>query len=189
LIQSKTIPLLIVRAQQGNSDAAGQLYQRHYKSIFRYLAYRTGDTRAAEDLTADVFLKMVQALPNYRASGAAFRTWLFQIARNLSIDHFRRNHNHPQEAIQDGIPADDGHPEDLAEQRLTSRELSTALSVLSEEQRDVVLMRFVEGMPIAEVAAALHKSEDSIKGLQRRALLALRELLEPMEDENERSFG
>ncbi len=184
MIQSKTIPLLIVRAQQGNVDAAGQLYERHYQSIYRYLAYRTGDLHAAEDLTADVFLKMVQALPDYQLTRAAFRTWLFQIARNLAIDHFRRNHSHPVEEIQDGMPAGDDLPEVQADRRMSSRELTVALAKLSDEQRDVLLMRFVEGMPIADVAVALHKSIDSVKGMQRRALIALRELLEPLEEKD-----
>ena len=182
MIQSKTIPLLVLRAQRGNPDATGKLYEQHYQSIFRYLAYRTGDTHVAEDLTAEVFLKMVQALPGYHATGANFRTWLFQIARNLAIDHFRRSRSHPLEPIADTTETKDGRPEDLTERSLTSRELILAVARLNDDQRDVILMRFVEGMPIADVAATLHKSVDAIKGLQRRALIGLRDVLEPLEE-------
>ena len=181
-MQSNTVPDLVSRAQRGSVDATGQLYERHYQSIFRYLYYRTGDQPTAEDLTADVFIKMVQALPGYRVTAASFRTWLFQIARNLSIDHFRRGQAHPQEHMEDGFPSSGPHPEAAADRNLTAEGLRKALGQLSDEQRDVVVMRFIEGMPLAEVAAALHKSEDAVKGLQRRGLTALRELLEPMEE-------
>ncbi len=180
-MQSHTVPDLVSRAQRGSVDAAGQLYERHYRSIFRYLFYRTGDAAAAEDLTGEVFLKMVQALPGYRVTAATFRTWLFQIARNLSIDHFRRGQAHPVQPIDERMAASEQHPEAAADSRLSAERLRQALSRLSEEQRDVVLMRFVEGMPLAEVAATLHKSEDAVKGLQRRGLMALRELLEGSE--------
>ena len=181
-MQSNTVPDLVSRAQRGNVDATGQLYERHYQSIFRYLYYRTGDQPTAEDLTADVFLKMVQALPGYRVTAASFRTWLFQIARNLSIDHFRRGRAHPQENMEEGFPSSGPHPEAATDRSLSAEGLRQALGQLSDEQRDVVVMRFIEGMPLAEVAAALHKSEDAVKGLQRRGLTALRELLEPREE-------
>lgn len=181
-MQSNTVPDLVSRAQRGNVDAAGQLYERHYQSIFRYLYYRTGDQPTAEDLTADVFIKMVQALPGYRVKAAAFRTWLFQIARNLSIDHFRRWKAHPQVSVDDALPSSGLQPEAAADRSLSAEALRQALAHLSDEQRDVVLMRFIEGMPLAEVAAALHKSEDAVKGLQRRGLMALRELLEEMKE-------
>jgi RNA polymerase sigma-70 factor (ECF subfamily) len=182
-MQSNTIPDLVTRAQKGSVDAAGQLYERHYRSIFRYLFYRTGDQHTAEDLTGEVFLKMVQALPGYRVTAATFRTWLFQIARNLSIDHFRRGKNHPVVALEDTFPAGEEAPERAADRRLNGAQLQQALAQLNNEQRDVVLMRFVEGMPIGEVAATLHKSEDAVKGLQRRALIALREQLQATEEE------
>ncbi|HCE18410.1 MAG TPA: RNA polymerase subunit sigma-70 [Anaerolinea thermolimosa] len=182
LIETRTLPDLVTRAQRGSTEATGQLYERHYQSIFRYLAYRTGDLRAAEDLTGDVFLKMLEALPNFRVGTASFRTWLFQIARNLAIDHYRRNRNRPVQPLEEVFPADGEHPEDVAQRQLTGELLRQALSRLPDDQRDVVLMRFVEGMPLAEVAAALHRSEDAIKGLQRRALINLRTLLESMEE-------
>lgn len=182
--ETETIPNLIALARQGSPEAAGQLYERHYQSIFRYLAYRTADLQTAEDLTGEVFLKMVQALPAYRSGAATFRAWLFQIARNLSIDHFRRNHNRTTQPLHESLPALEQDPEDTAHQRLTSTRLSKALARLNDEQREVVLMRFVVGMPIAEVAATLHKSEDAVKGLQRRALITLRELLKPAEEKD-----
>lgn len=183
--EPETIPSLIVRARQGSPEAAGQLYERHYQSIYRYLVYRTADVQTAEDLTGEVFLRMVQSLPTYRQGAAEFRSWLFQIARNLSIDHYRRARVRSAPPIEESLPADEDDPEDAAQHRLTSARLMQAVTELTDEQRDVVLMRFVAGMPVAEVAATLHKSEDAVKGLQRRALINLRGLLEPVEEKDD----
>jgi RNA polymerase sigma-70 factor (ECF subfamily) len=179
-------PDLVARAQQGNPEAMGILYEQHHQSIFRYLVYRLNDSHAAEDLTSEVFLKMVQFMASYRATNATFRAWLFQVARNLSIDYFRRNHAHPVRTIDEEMEAPrQEHPEDRAEQAFTSQMLQKALAQLGDDQRDVILLRFVEGMPLSEVASTLHRSEDAVKGLQRRALLGLRDLLDHREPEAE----
>lgn len=167
----------IAEAQAGNPPAAGELYHRYHQSIFRYLYFRTGDSHAAEDLTGDVFLKMVQALPAFKGDPAVFRSWLFQIARNLSIDHFRKIMAHPMSTLSEEFQAREPEPEKIIETRLDHDSLRIALRSLGDDQKDVILMRFIEGMPLAETARAMHKSEDAIKGLQRRALAALRAAL------------
>ena len=167
---------IIARAQSGNAKAAGELYELHYQSVFRYLYYRVGDQLVAEDLTSEVFLKMIQALPGFRPGPALFRGWLLQIARNLAIDHFRRKAAHPIEPIQEDITSGEKVVE-IVERGLNSLLLRESLSQLNEEQRDVILLRFIEGFSIHQTAATLHKSEDAIKGLQRRALMSLREVL------------
>ena len=177
---------LIAEARGGNPEAAGALYDQHHQSIFRYLFYRTGDSQAAEDLTADVFLKMVQSMAGFQGSLPAFRGWLFQIARNLSIDHLRRSLAHPVEKISDEQRSLEDLPEARAEYNLDVESLREALGRLSAEHQDVLLMRFVEGMSLAETARTLHKSEDAIKGLQRRALLGLHKSLTQEEINDER---
>jgi RNA polymerase sigma-70 factor (ECF subfamily) len=172
---------LIELAQNGNPDAAGLLYHHHHPAIFRYLFYRTGERQTAEDLTGEVFLKMVQAIGAFNGGPGAFRAWLFQIARNLSIDHLRKIQAHPSQAIGDELRASGLDPEHSTEKNLTEAALCTALTQLPDDQKDVILMRFVNGLPLAETARALHKSEDAVKGLQRRGLAALRESLAPME--------
>jgi RNA polymerase sigma-70 factor, ECF subfamily len=176
-MQEHSTPELIARAKSGDPEAAGTLYDQHHQSIFRYLFYRTGDSHTAEDLTADVFLRMVQFMPGFQGSPPAFRGWLFQIARNLSIDHLRRSNSHPINSISEDLRSPEDLPETSAERSLNSESLRKAIKQLTSEQQDVVLMRFVEGMPLAETARTLHKTEDSIKGLQRRALLALQNAL------------
>ncbi len=169
---------LIVRAKQGDSDAVGALYERFHLGIFRYLYYRSGDSHAADDLTSEVFLRMIHALSSFRLRDSAFQAWLYQIARNVLIDHFRkantRNHVQLEENIMEGNETIRSRP---VERALNSITLQKALDQLSEEQHDVIVMRFVSGMPIGEVAQALNRSEDAVKALQRRALSNLRDVL------------
>jgi RNA polymerase sigma-70 factor (ECF subfamily) len=173
---------IIVRAQRGNPEATGALYTRYHQNIYRYLYYRIGDPHIAEDLTSEVFLKMVQALPTYRSDTTPFPAWLFQIARNLAIDHYRRSNAHPVASLYDNLNSPDLDVDSTVDFNLTCRGLSDALASLDENQRDVLLLRFIEGMPIAEAASVLHKSVDAVKALQRRGLIALRMMLNHAED-------
>ena len=184
-MQERSNPETIAEARNGSPEAAGTLYDQHHQSIFRYLFYRTGDPHTAEDLTADVFLKMVQYISGFAGSPPAFRGWLFQIARNLSIDHLRRSNAHPLQSITENTHSLEEPPEASAERSLNAETLRKAMTRLTTEQQDVLLLRFVEGMPLAETARTLHRSEDAIKGLQRRALLALHNALNPEELFNE----
>jgi RNA polymerase sigma-70 factor (ECF subfamily) len=172
---------LIHRAQEGEPIVVSAIYERYQRGIFRYLYYRVGDQQTAEDLTSEVFLRMIEALENYNNHKISFQAWLFQIARNLSIDHYRKMSVQQNVPLEDNLPIDEKEPLELVSQELTSEKLRQALVKLPENQRDVIVMRFISGMPIGEVAESLHKSEDSIKGLQRRALLALREILNQWE--------
>lgn len=178
----RRITHLIHCAQQGDSNAIGELYECHRLAIFRYLYYRTGDTQTADDLTSEVFLRMIRALSGYRQREVSFQAWLFQIAHNLLNDHYRkmnvRNHVQLEENIVEDPQTTRSRP---VEHSLNSVTLQKALDLLSGEQRDVIVMRFVAGMPIAEVAQSLHKSEDAVKGLQRRALANLRDVLSDWE--------
>ena len=170
-------PDLIRRAQEGDPNVVSALYERYQRSIYRYLYYRVGDPQTAEDLTSEVFLRMIEALSNYNNQNISFQAWLFQIARNLSIDHYRKKGAQRDVQLEDNLPEQNDEPLEVIDQELTSEKLRRALIDLPDNQRDVIVMRFISGMPIVEVAQVLHKSEDSIKGLQRRALLALREIL------------
>jgi len=168
---------LLTRAQRGSSEAVGALYSRYHRSIYRYFYYRTGDPKVAEDLTSDVFLRMVEALRGWRIDGAPIQAWLFHVARNLVIDYYRRNNPHPVVAINENLDGEDQDVDRAVDRRLSTDELVRALSKLDSLQRDVLLLRFIEGMPIAETAQVLHKSIDATKGLQRRALIALRAII------------
>ena len=177
-----TIPFDVVRqAQSGDVAQIGVLYEHYHLDVFRYLYYLLGDRHTAEDLTSDVFLRMIRSLPHYRLQGSPFRAWLYQIARHLAVDHFRRVKGRQPAQVHEGLPADGPDPAVMAQRGLDSERLQRALARLGDEQREVIVLRFVVGLPISETAAALEKSEDAVKGLQRRALYALRELLSDWE--------
>ena len=168
---------VIRRARQGDVAAVGSLYQAYSGPIYRYLLYRLGSAEIAEDLTAEVFLKMIKALPDYRLLQAPFRAWLFQIARNQAVDQFRKMKVRDHVDLNEELAASGESLDATAERRLTSDRLLEALKELSPSQRDVVVMRFVADMPIAEVAAAVGKSQSAVKALQFRGLQELRAIL------------
>jgi RNA polymerase sigma-70 factor (ECF subfamily) len=168
---------LINRAQQGDTEVISALYEHYHLTIFRYLFYRVGDRQTAEDLTSEVFLRMLRFLSGFHPPSASFSAWLFKIARNLAVDHFRKLGSQIIVPLEDNLDMGTDDLDKHMERSLTSDVLFQALRKLSDEQRDVVVLRFVTGMPIADVAGALDRSEDSIKGLQRRALTSLRTIL------------
>lgn len=170
-------PEVIARAQNGDSEVIGELYERYNLDVFRYLYYRLGDKHAAEDLTSEVFIRMIRFLHGYHSQDSSFNAWLLQIARNLAVDHLRKMSVRNHVSLEEEMVAEKEDVVGAVERKLTSDKLARALNRLSEDQRDVLVLRFVNGMRLEQVAQTLHKSVDSIKGLQRRGLLSLREIL------------
>ena len=174
---------LIARAQLGEVNALGWLYDRHRESIFRYLWFRLDDRQLAEDLTGDVFMRMLDALPRYRMKGLPFRAWLYRIAHNLLIDYFRKMNRQvtlPLDVIEEQGTEDD--PDRVIEQILLSERLQVALMRLEATQCEVVILRFLAGLSLQETALTLGKTEAAIKALQHRGLSSLRRALEPLEE-------
>ncbi len=176
---------LIVRAQRGELNAIGALYDQHHDSIFRYLWLRLADRELAEDMTSDVFLRMLDALPRYQAQGIPFRAWLYRIAHNLVVDYFRKVNQHTivtLAAVDEQIAGDD--PSDTIEEALLAEHVRDALAQLEPSQSEVVTLRFLLGLSLQETAVVVGKSEAAIKSLQHRGLGALRRALksitEPM---------
>lgn len=167
----------IQRARQGDPKAIGDLYQAHHLSVFRYLYYRCGDQQVAEDLTSEVFIRMIRSLPGYEPQDVPFLAWLFRVAHNVSIDHYRKASSTTQLPLEETLNSGSDELIKTVDRRLNNQWLSQALEHLNDDQRDVIFLRFIAGMPIAEVAQTLSKSEDAIKGLQRRGLTALRQTL------------
>jgi RNA polymerase sigma-70 factor (ECF subfamily) len=174
---------LIAHAQRGEVNAIGRLYDRHRESIFRYLWLRLDDRQLAEDLTGDVFMRMLDALPRYRLQGLPFRAWLYRIAHNLLVDYFRKmNHQTmvPMEVAEELETDDDPHR--TIEQKLLSERLQVELMRLEPTQGEVVILRFLAGLSLRETAQTLGKTEAAIKALQHRGLSSLRRTLEPLEE-------
>lgn len=171
----------IAQAQQGDSLALSDLYQRYHAGVYRYLYYRVGDLHAAEDLASEVFVRMIGALEKYRPMNGSFEAWLYQIARHLAIDHLRKMNLRDDQVLEEEMVADNDDVSKAVERRLTNDILARALRRLNEAQRDVIILRFVNCLSVAQVAHTLHKSEDSIKSLQRRGLESLRGILKEWE--------
>lgn len=168
---------VIRRAQDGDAEVIGQLYEQHHLKVFRYLYFRVGDRQTAEDLTSEVFVRMLRFLGGFQPPSASFQAWLIQIARNLSIDYYRKMNAQNMVPLEENMKIESEHPAETVDRLLSSENLRQALIKLSNDQREVIILRFIANMSISEVAQTLNKSEDAVKGLQRRALMGLREVL------------
>ena len=167
---------LVGCAQAGDVNAVGELYDRHHIHIFRYVWSRVQDHRLAEDLTGEIFAHMVASLPGYRPLGVPFRAWLYRIAHNLVVDHYRKQSSHVLVPLHcaEGLSADGGNPAAIVEHRLTMERVRQALAGLDPAQREVVALRFLVGLPLQEVALTLGKTITAVKSLQHRGLVVLR---------------
>jgi RNA polymerase sigma-70 factor (ECF subfamily) len=168
---------LVRRAQAGDSEAVSILYQAYVDSIYRYILYRVGNVKDAEDLAAEVFVRMVEGLPTFRITEAPFAAWLFRIAASRVADHFREHLRHPHDELPETLADHDDLPEDVILQTQTFETVRNALSELSEEQQTILILRFVERRSHEDVAAILGKSVTAVKSAQHRALLRLTEIL------------
>ena len=174
--ESSEIEQLIIRAQQGDDEAITRLYETHAPAIYRYVLYRVPDDEA-EDLTAEVFVKMMEALPRYEVTGAPFEVWLYRIAAARIADYYRQRKRQPQAVLSETLSTDDPQPEEhlLAKQEI--RRLRDALTHLTDEQQTVLVLRFIERKTHEEVAAVIGKSVTAVKSIQHRALSRLSTLL------------
>ncbi len=170
---------LLYRAQDGNAEAFGELYERHAQAVFRFLYSHVSNRLDAEDLTSDVFLRAWRALPKFREQGVPFVAFLLRVARNALIDFYRRTRNTQEDDIEAiPIPDDRAGPADVVGAQLQSQELRRTMSQLHEEYRLVLTLRFISELSVEETAAAMNKSDGAVRVLQHRALAALRKLLD-----------
>ena len=171
---------LVRRAQGGDVEAVGALYDRHYTHIFRYLWSQVRDRHQAEDLTGEVFARMIANLPRYRPRGIPFRAWLYRIAHNLAVDHFRAQGQRELVPLYHAAGASSDGPDlgTTVERRLTAERVAEALQALDPTQQAVVVLRFLVGLSLREVASILSKSVAAIKSIQHRGLVALRAALQ-----------
>jgi RNA polymerase sigma-70 factor (ECF subfamily) len=169
---------LVERACRMERAAIGALYRRHVQAIYRYVYYRVGDEHMAEDLTAEVFLRVIEALPNYQQRGVPFAAWLYRIARARTADHHRRHRRLATSGLDEQWPSDEDPPLRLVEQSTRHEDLRAALGHLTTDQQQVVVLKFAEGFSNADVARILGKTEGAVKSLQHRALDALHRLME-----------
>jgi RNA polymerase sigma-70 factor (ECF subfamily) len=172
--QQAEIRALVERAQQGGRDALEELYLIHFDRIYSYLHMSVGNGHDAEDLTTQTFLKMLESIGKFRFQSAPFSAWLFRIAHNLAMDHFRAARRwQPEEEVPEPPGDEEPSAEAQALQSIGRQSMLELIEGLSPEQQQVLTLKFVFNFPNAEVATILGKTEGAIKSLQHRALVSL----------------
>ena len=169
---------LVERAQEGQQDALEELYLLHFDRIYSYLHMSVGNRHDAEDLTTQTFLKMLEAIGRFRWRSAPFSAWLFRIAHNLAMDHFRATKRMQlEEEVPEPRDETEASAEAAAMQSIGRQSMLDLIEGLSTEQQQVLTLKFVFNLPNAEVATILGKTEGAIKSLQHRALVSLQKQL------------
>lgn len=176
---------LILKAKGGEAEAFGRLYDHYLPAIYRFILLKVGQREEAEDLTHHVFLKAWTSMgTSYSEQGFPFSSWLYRIARNSVIDHYRRIK--PTSSIEEEENREEliNRPavESLIDKKEASKQIMSALKELKETEQDVVIMRFIEDLSVKETAEAVNKSEGAVKVIQHRALEKIRKILKV--DEN-----
>jgi RNA polymerase sigma-70 factor (ECF subfamily) len=170
---------LIARAAKGDREAFGALYERYVFKVFRHVYYLTSNTHTAEDLTAQTFLKALEAIHRYEMRGVPFLAWLLRIGYNLTVNHkkVRKNGTAPlPETIQ--VEGTLYSPEASCEAKADGERVWEGVRRLRGNQRQVIVMRFIDGLPYSDIAKVLGKSVGAVRVIQYRALCALRKRLE-----------
>jgi RNA polymerase sigma-70 factor (ECF subfamily) len=171
---------LVERAQQGNRDALEELYLLHFDRIYSYLHMSVGNRHDAEDLTTQTFLKMLESIKRFRWQSVPFSAWLFRIAHNLAMDHFRATRRwQPEEEVPEPRGEMEPSAEAAAFQSIGRQSMLELIENLSQEQKQVLTLKFVFNLPNAEVGLILGKTEGAIKSLQHRALVSLQKRVAP----------
>ena len=173
---------LVELAQGGDRDALEELYLIHFDRIYSYLHVSVGNKHDAEDLTTQTFLKMLESIGRFRWQAAPFSAWLFRIAHNLSMDHFRASRRwQPEEEVPEPEPQETTEQDAL--ESIGRRSMLELIEGLSPEQQQVLTLKFVFNFANAEAATILGKTEGAIKSLQHRALASLQRELAKREQE------
>jgi RNA polymerase sigma-70 factor (ECF subfamily) len=171
---------LLGRAQRLDAEALGEIHDRHYPEVYRYICFRLADEHACEDITAEVFLRLLDALHKKRGPTQNLRGWLFGTASNLVNDHLRTRYARRVDSLdaEEIEPQDEIHLEHSYEEDWMQQQVSEALLGLTPEQQHVLTLRFSDERSIDETASIMGKSVTAVKALQFRAVATLRRLLE-----------
>jgi RNA polymerase sigma-70 factor (ECF subfamily) len=173
---------LIERARCFDQNALGEIYDRYSPGIYRYAFHLLGDPQQAEDCTADTFTRYLQALRSRGGPADHLQAYLYRIAHNQIIDIYR-SQTPPPLSLFDELPGDEPEPSQMVVDQIEEERVRAALVYLTPEQRQVIVLKYLEGLENDSVALVLKKSVGTIKSLQHRALIALRRILLPQEEE------
>jgi RNA polymerase sigma-70 factor (ECF subfamily) len=176
---SQELRRLVEQAQRGDRHAVEELYLLHFDRIYSYLHMSVGNRHDAEDLTTQVFVKMLESIGNFRWRSAPFSAWLFRIAHNLAMDHFRANKRWQlEEEVPEPDPGEGSAAEEEALESIGRQSMLQLIEKLSPEQQQVLTLKFVFNFSNADAATILDKTDGAIKSLQHRALASLQRQLE-----------
>jgi RNA polymerase sigma-70 factor (ECF subfamily) len=164
---------LLHQARSLDQDALAEVHNRYYDSIYRYIAFRVNDAPTAEDLTSEVFLRLLNALRDHTAPQNTLRGWLFGVASYVLKEHYRSKKRDSFTLLHEDIPANEQSLDYQVDEILQNENLQAIMRGLTDDQQNVLALRFGFGLPIREVAQTMGKSEGSIKMLQVRAISAV----------------
>lgn len=170
--------LLLERAKGYDPRALGEIYDTYFDKIYRYIYRYLGEARLAEDLTADVFLKLLEAIKSSQAPRTNLSAWLYRVAHNLVVDYFRRRSGGESTPLEERLVAAGDDLTMVVEKKLAQQQLRAAISHLTTDQQQVIILKFVEGLSNAQVGQVLDKTEGAVKSLQHRALASLQRIME-----------
>ena len=169
--------ILLSRARALDQAALGEIHQRYYTAIYRYVTFRVPSSAVAEDLTSEVFTRLLSAIREKSAPQNSLRGWLYRVASNVIADYFRQQARNKEIELSESLPSTGTTPEELTDLSLTNEALRTAIGELTSEQQAVLQLRYGGNMRFREVAEQLGKSENAVKQLQLRALASLQKNL------------
>jgi RNA polymerase sigma-70 factor (ECF subfamily) len=169
---------LLARARALEQDALAQIHDDYYGPIFRYIAMRVGDHQTAEDLTSEVFLRLLSALRDHTAPERTLRGWLYAVAFRVVKDHYRQQYRRQDQQLHEGIPSGKPAPADVVAEKITWERVQGALPLLTDDQQNVIALRFGADLSIRQTAEVMNKSEGAVKQLQLRAVATLARHLE-----------
>jgi RNA polymerase sigma-70 factor (ECF subfamily) len=179
---------LLAGVRRLDPQALAETHDKYYPAIFRYIAYKVGNQETAEDLTSEVFVRLLDAVRDRHAPQNTLRGWLYSVASHIVTDYHRKQYRGGQEvALMETIESEVSGPAEQTIKKQTLEALSEALHELTEEQQDVIALRFGYEMPIREVADMIGKSEGAVKQLQARAVAALARRMMPNSAAGERA--
>jgi RNA polymerase sigma-70 factor (ECF subfamily) len=170
---------LVRLAQEGDGEAFGQLYDRYVDTVYRFVYYRVNDRALAEDFTSETFLRALRRISTISYQGRDIGAWFVTIARNIVLDHMKSARHRLEITTADTIEGNDREPSPEAAvlESLASQRLMAAVGQLGEEQRECVMLRFIQGFSVSETATVMGKNDGAIKALQHRAVRKLAELI------------
>jgi RNA polymerase sigma-70 factor (TIGR02952 family) len=178
--QLARIEALVQLAQAGDGEAFGQIYEAYVDVVYRYVYVRCGSHHLAEDLTAETFVRALRRLDSFTWTGKDIAAWFVTIARNLIVDHTKSSRYRMEVTTGELLDADEhaDAPETLVLEQMRDRRLLEAVKELKAEQQECIVLRFLQGMTLAETAAILGRNENAVKQLQLRAVRSLHRALD-----------